>query len=192
MRTIISFISIILFLLSSNQLPSVSRVYKNFDPLIIAPPNYKLYEYMNRYHKKYGINLRLALNSAHEESGYNGCMDFYYKPFINRFRISSAGARGPLQVKTSTANYYWKDTVLTNADLEYNIEANVLASFKYQHYLYERYHNWTKVYSVYNQGWSGANNINEYATNITEKNNAHTKNTDWKRSNALLSQFNQR
>lgn len=136
------------------------------DPVKLGPPNYQLYEYMKRHSTEYEVPFELALKCALEETGYKGKFHFTYTPFIDKLRRSFANAYGPLQVQVPTANEMWNDRKITANDLGYNIELNVITSFRYKRYLYSIYKDWVKVYSVYNQGWKGSSNINEYALKI--------------------------
>ncbi len=137
------------------------------DAIAYGPPNYQLYEYMKEYASIYDIPFDYALKCAREETGYRGKFHYTYTPFIDKLRRSYADAYGPLQVQVPTANDMWQDRNISADDLGYNIELNVITSFRYKRYLYEILNDWTQVYSVYNQGWKGKNRINEYAVRIT-------------------------
>ena len=139
---------------------------KELDIVSLGPPNYQLYDYMKLYSDLYDIPFSFALRCAGEETGFKGKMDFTYQPFIDKNRVSNAHAYGPLQVQVPTANDMWDDREITEEDLGYNIKLNVITSFRYKKYLYDIYHDWLKVYSVYNMGWKGKNEINQYAKNI--------------------------
>lgn len=148
---------------------------KELDIVSLGPPNYQLYEYMKQYSGLYDIPFSFALRCAAEETGYRGKFHFTYKPFVDKNRVSYANAHGPLQIRVPTANDMWEDREITEEDLGYNIQLNVITSFRYKKYLYDIYHDWLKVYSVYNMGWKGKEEINQYAKNIvlgpTRKNN---------------------
>ena len=166
----IFFLSSLLALLLLLPLPEEtgSNYYdvKELDVVSLGPPNYQLYDYMKEYSKVYNIPFEFALRCAAEETGYKGKFHFTYKPFIEKNRVSFADAYGPLQVQIPTANDMWHDRTITGTDLSYNIKLNVISSFRYKRYLYGIYHDWLKVYSVYNMGWKGKDNINQYAKNI--------------------------
>ncbi|OGU54035.1 MAG: hypothetical protein A2V66_13090 [Ignavibacteria bacterium RBG_13_36_8] len=145
--------------------------WKSYDPAIIdivklGPPNYQLYDYMKEYSQIYGIPFDYALRCASEETGYHGKLDFKYRPFEDKLRRSYAEAYGPLQVQIPTANDMWNDRVITADDLGYDIKINVITSFRYKRYLYNKFKDWLKVYSIYNMGWKGESKINQYAVDI--------------------------
>lgn len=168
--TYIVFLAAILYLLFAlpvkKEDASNSYDAKELDVVSLGPPNYQLYEYMKQYSGLYNIPFSFALRCAAEETGYRGKMHFTYKPFVEKNRVSFADAHGPLQIQVPTANDMWEDRVITEKDLGYNIRLNVITSFRYKKYLYDIYRDWLKVYSVYNMGWKGKNNINQYAKNI--------------------------
>lgn len=137
------------------------------DAVALGPPNYQLYEYMKQYAEEYDVPFDYALKCAKEETGYQGKFDFRYTPFHDNLRRSYADAYGPLQVRIPTANEMWGDLNITPDMLGYDIKLNVITSFRYKKYLFDIYHDWAKVYSVYNQGWKGKDNINDYARKIT-------------------------
>lgn len=146
-------------------------ITKSYDPgqldiIKLGPPNYQLYEYMKVYSGEYNIPFNFVLRCALEETGYSGKLDFRYRPFEDRLRVSYANAFGPLQVQLPTANEMWEDREITIDELSYNIKVNVISSFRYKKYLYDMFKDWLKVYSVYNMGWKGKSNINQYAKNI--------------------------
>ncbi len=168
MRYVILLISAY-YLFTLFEKPEVDYTYnqEEVDVLALAPPNYQLYEYMKMYSDEYDIPFDFALNCAYQETGYLGKFDFRYRPFTDRLRKSYADAFGPLQVRVPTANEMWKNRTITENDLAYDIKLNVISSFRYKQYLFRIYKDWTKVYSVYNQGWKGSDHINSYAKNIT-------------------------
>ena len=163
----------LLFVLPIHEVGS-SNSYsaEELDIISLGPPNYQLYDYMKEYSELYDIPFSFALRCAGEETGYRGKFDFKYKPFVAKNRVSYAEAYGPLQIQMPTANDMWTDRIITEEDLGYNIKLNVITSFRYKKYLYDIYHDWLKVYSVYNMGWKGKEKINQYAMNIVYGNNA--------------------
>jgi hypothetical protein len=50
--------------------------------------------------------------------------------------------------------------------LRYNLRFNIESGVKYMRFLRDQNYSWVQVYSVYNQGWAGAQNINSYARYI--------------------------
>lgn len=154
---------------SGREVKTVDNTYKaeTLDVIALGPPNYQLYEYMKVYSLQYDIPFEYALNCAREETGYRGKLDFRYTPFIDKLRKSYADAYGPLQVQIPTANDMWSNRTITEDMLSYDIKLNVITSFRYKRFLYDIYNDWAKVYSVYNQGWKGKDNINDYAKKIT-------------------------
>lgn len=173
MRYIIVLLSIIYL---SEYQPTNSFHYTNtynpesLDVISLGPPNYQLYDYMKIYSKKYNIPFDYALRCAKEETGYEGKFHFTYRPFEDRLRVSPSFAYGPLQVKLPTANDMWGGRTITAAELSYDIKLNVITSFRYKRYLYNIFKDWLKVYSIYNKGWHGKNDINSYAVNIVTGN----------------------
>ncbi len=172
----IVFLASILYLLLTLPIKksgtSLTYDISELDVISLGPPNYQLYEYMKKYSDVYEIPFSFALRCASEETGYKGKFDFRYKPFVDKNRVSYAYAYGPLQVQVPTANDMWADRIITEAELGYDIKLNVITSFRYKKYLYDIYHDWLKVYSVYNMGWKGQENINQYAMNIVYGSNS--------------------
>lgn len=148
-----------------------SNIYnlEHLDIISLGPPNYQLYDYMKIYSKQYDIPFDFALRCAKRETGYKGKFHFTYRPFEDRLRRSYADAYGPLQVQVPTANDMWSDRTITADDLGYNIEINVITSFRYKKYLYDMYKDWLKVYSIYNMGWKGIHVTNDYAIKIVNR-----------------------
>jgi len=67
----------------------------------------------------------------------------------------------------STALEYKADEELAYL-LRYDLDFNIESGIKYMRFLRDtRGYSWPQVYSVYNQGWVGAHNINSYARYIT-------------------------
>jgi len=119
---------------------------------------------INKYSLIYEVPRDYVLKCAHQETSYSGVVNFDY----NHKRVSSYGALGPFQVIYSTAKSMMKDSNFTKEDLKNNVDLNVHCGIKYMRYLYNIYHDWTIVYSYYNQGYVGVNNINSYARKITK------------------------
>lgn len=170
MKYIIILLSLLYLINISDWNYESSNTYDadEIDIISLGPPNYQLYEYMKIYSEEYDIPFEYAMRCAEEETGYRGKFHFTYKPFEDRLRRSYADAYGPLQVQVPTANDMWDEREITADDLGYNIEVNVISSFRYQRYLYNIYKDWLKVYSIYNMGWKGKDNINQYAINIVK------------------------
>ena len=172
MRYIFILLSVIYLIISFPDIkPENDNSYNptNLNVISLGPPNYQLYEYMKIYSDKYNIPFNYALRCAKEETGYKGKFDFKYRPFENKIRVSSAYAYGPLQVRIPTANDMWKDRVITASQLSYDIRLNVITSFRYKRYLYNIFKDWLKVYSIYNRGWKGKDEINNYAFQIVKE-----------------------
>lgn len=146
-----------------------SKLLVKEDIIKIGPPNYQVYDYLKIYSEKYGVPFEYALKCAYQETLYRGKYDFRYRPFIDKWRVSYKEAYGVMQVQIPTANDYWEREI-TAEDLGYNIKINVISSMRYLHDLYYNVAStrgdWKKVYSVYNQGWKGSKQINQYAINV--------------------------
>lgn len=136
-----------------------------------APPNLQTFYYISKYSKQYNVPLEYVLKSAYLETGYKGFYHWDYNPFSEK-QISVAGARGPLQVMYICALDVWGDSIkhLSKNEvhhyLRYDLEWNIHTGIRHMRRLYDKYKDWKIVYSVYNQGWVGEKNINNYALRI--------------------------
>ena len=92
---------------------------------------------------------------AYLETKYRGPFDGDYKPFLT----SSAGAVGPMQIMSSTANFIHEKEINKDS-LKYDLELNISTSMKILRYLYDRYKDWGIACGYYNTGHPI---VNEYA-----------------------------
>ena len=171
--TVIIFISLTVLCLEyststsgKNQIPISEKVLVN-----AASPNIQVNYWIVKYCKEEDVPERFVRRGAKQETAY-AVLDFSYNPFADRM-VSSGKARGPLQILNICARDVWGDSISTWSDqqladsLRYNIEFNVHTGIRYMAKLYKQYGDWTKVFSVYNQGVVGARQINHYAIMIT-------------------------
>jgi len=129
----------------------------------IAPPSLRVYYAIKKYSKLYNIPEKIAFGIARNETSFKNPMNFNY----NHIQISSANARGTMQVQYKTAKYVEPNKEFTKEDLLKNIDLNVNISLKYLRQLYNRYKNWNIALGYYNTGHPI---INNYATSITNNN----------------------
>jgi soluble lytic murein transglycosylase-like protein len=140
----------------------------------MAPPNLQVNHWIQIYCAKYEVPEKLVRRCLYQETRYAGVLDFSYNPFEDNM-VSSAKARGPMQVLNICARDVWGKEISTWTDhqladsLRYNIEFNVKTGIKHISKLYKQYNNWATVFSVYNQGNAGKYSINNYAKKITRR-----------------------
>jgi soluble lytic murein transglycosylase-like protein len=115
----------------------------------------KMYESIEKYSDKYEIPKYIAYNIAYLETRYRGPFDFRY----NGSLVSSAGAKGPMQILPTTANYISGKSI-ANKELLHNVELNVEISMKLLNKLHKSYNDWSLVCGYYNTGYP---KVNEYA-----------------------------
>jgi soluble lytic murein transglycosylase-like protein len=168
---ILSLISLFIFLIiyfSSDKEKKVVSI-DNFNGEVNVPDCILMYDYIEKYSEIYDIPRYIAYNVAWRETRYGGPFDMDYDPRQG----SSAGALGPMQIMTSTANSkVYTDSLITNSELRDNIELNIIISMKILKRSYDRYGNWKIVCGKYN---TGKEIINEYAIYCATNKN-YTKN----------------
>jgi len=120
-----------------------------------SPYSLQMYTSIEKYSKMYKIPKHIAYNVAYRETRYQGPFDWDYHGKL----ISSAGAKGPMQVMPKTANYISGKNI-SQKDLLHNIDLNVQISMKLLHKLHKQYKDWVVICGYYN---TGAPIINEYA-----------------------------
>lgn len=126
----------------------------------LAPPSLQVYYAIKRYAKLYNIPEKIAFGIARNETGFRNPMNFNY----NHKQISSADARGTMQVQYRTAKDVEPNKSFTKDELLKDIDLNVNISLKYLNQLHNRYKNWDIALGYYNSGYPI---INKYATSIT-------------------------
>jgi soluble lytic murein transglycosylase-like protein len=127
----------------------------------------KMYESIEKYSDKYEIPKYIAYNIAYLETRYRGPFDFRY----NGSLVSSAGAKGPMQILPTTANYISGKSI-TNKELLHNVELNVEISMKLLNKLHKSYNDWSLVCGYYNTGYPKVNDYAQYCVqnkDYTEK-----------------------
>jgi soluble lytic murein transglycosylase-like protein len=117
----------------------------------------KMYESIEKYSDKYEIPKYIAYNIAYLETRYRGPFDFRY----NGSLVSSAGAKGPMQILPTTANYISGKSI-TNKELLHNVELNVEISMKLLNKLHKSYNDWSLVCGYYNTGYPKVNGYAQY------------------------------
>jgi soluble lytic murein transglycosylase-like protein len=110
-------------------------------------PSERMFESIIQYADTFDIPLWLAFNVAALESDYRGPLDSAYKHNV----VSRAGAVGPMQIMPQYATWFAGFDV-GRQELKDSIELNVWLSMKILRYLYDKYHDWTKVLGAYNTG----------------------------------------
>lgn len=126
-------------------------------------------ESAKKYSIKYDVPLKYILRVMKHETGYR-IDDTLYNPYKKEM-VSSSGALGPMQILPSTARSVWRDTLIVNIKykLQYDIDFSIHSSVKFIAILYNKYHNWLRVFSVYNLGMRGEHEINRYARGICKE-----------------------
>jgi soluble lytic murein transglycosylase-like protein len=160
MKTTIIILLFFIFSLEVVHSDNGLKHYQNAPNIIkLAPPNLQIFYYMQKYSNQYEIPWYVIKGVARLETGYTHPLNSSYNPY----QISTANARGPMQLLPSTARYISSNKSITNDDVLYNIEFNVKHSAKYLRYLHNRYQNWSIVLGYYNTGYP---KINDYALKI--------------------------
>ena len=121
-----------------------------------SPFSLQVYTSIEKYSKEYGIPKYIAYNIAYLETRYQGPFDWDY----NGKLTSSVGAKGPMQVLPSTANYISGKSI-TKKELLHNIDLNIQISMKLLRKLKNQYKEWSLVCGYYNTGHP---KVNDYAT----------------------------
>lgn len=138
-----------------------------------APPSIAVAYWIAKFSEQESVPEKLVRRCALYETTYRGVFDWKYDPFSTK-QISSADARGPMQILVICARDVWKDSIAHMTDkevadkLRYDLEWNIQTGVKHIANLYHKYRNWTTVFSVYNQGWKGADSINSYARSVAK------------------------
>jgi soluble lytic murein transglycosylase-like protein len=112
-----------------------------------APPCVRLYDYLVKYSKEYGVPFQIAYGVARSESGYLGPFHWSYDPR----QTSTANAYGAMQIQAPTASYIWKKKV-TSKRLLNDLEFNVETSMKLLAYLHKLSGRWDVALGYYNTG----------------------------------------
>ena len=120
-----------------------------------SPYSLQMYTSIEKYSKLYKVPKHVAYNVAYRETRYKGPFDWNYHGKL----ISSAGAKGPMQVMPSTANYI-SGKKISQKDLLHNIDLNVQISLKLLSKLHKQYKDWAVICGYYN---TGLPIINDYA-----------------------------
>jgi soluble lytic murein transglycosylase-like protein len=124
----------------------------------IDPPCVSLYNSIEKHASKYGIPRKYAFGIAHKETSYSGPNHIDYDPY----RISSAGALGPMQIMLTTAEEINK-TKISKSKLKNDIDYNVETSMKILRKLKDRYKDWKLAFGAYN---TGRPCVNRYAKEV--------------------------
>jgi soluble lytic murein transglycosylase-like protein len=138
---------------------SYNNFYKS-DEFVNFPESVKMYFYIEKYSKQYGIPRNIAYGIPYYETNYKGPNDTMYNPK----KTSKSKAYGAMQLKLKTALGI-SDTVITKKELLNNTELNVLLSFKLLKTLHDKYGNWRLALGAYN---TGKPVVNKYAKNISK------------------------
>ena len=120
-----------------------------------SPFSLQVYTSIEKYSRQYKIPKHIAYNIAFLETRYQGPFDWDYHGKLTSY----AGAKGPMQIMPSTANYITGKTI-TQKELLHNIDLNVQISMKLLNKLHKLYDDWGIICGYYN---TGSPQINEYA-----------------------------
>lgn len=121
-----------------------------------GPPCVQMYDYLDKYSKKYNVPFEIAMGIAYSETGYKGAFHWEYDPE----QTSTTGALGAMQVLRSTAGFVWGRKVSKSELLE-DLDFNVETSMKYIKQLYDEYGQWNIALGYYNTGYPVVNNYAE-------------------------------
>lgn len=152
--TILTIVLTSFMLINKNKNEDV-KVFEDNLGKVSSNYSMKMYESIEKYSNKYDIPKYIAYNVAYLETRYRGPFDFKY----NGSLTSSAGAKGPMQILPSTANYITGKPIRQN-ELLHNVELNVEISMRLLKKLHRTYNDWSLVCGYYNTGYP---KVNEYA-----------------------------
>lgn len=171
MKTIATIIGIILFAIMFLGVGAQKYSYDKLDKAeidLLMPPNERIYLYFQEYSHKYKVPLEFILRCAKLESNYYPSNEKYY-PYDKNL-ISSAKAYSVLQVRIIAAKEVWPNLNKSNEEiahmLRYDLRFNIETGIKYMRFIKDKGYSWLQTFSIYNQGWGGAENINSYARKI--------------------------
>jgi len=119
----------------------------------------QMYESIEHWSDSFNIPKHIAYNVAFLETRYKGPFDFKYNPE----QISSAGARGPMQIIPRYAKAFGGRKA-TAKRLLHDIDLNVMVSMKMLKKWHSIYHDWTLACGAYNTGQPVRNSYAQYAT----------------------------
>jgi soluble lytic murein transglycosylase-like protein len=123
-----------------------------------SPPCLQMFYFIEKYSEKYNIPKRYAYGVAWKETGYEGPFHWDYNPAQESF----AGAVGPMQVMSATADFIWKGKII-KTQLKNDIDLNVETSMKLLRHLHDVYKDWKLVFGAYN---TGRPMVNQYSLDV--------------------------
>ena len=125
-------------------------------------PSIRVYYYIKKYCKEYGIPEKYAFGIAYQETRYQGPLDSSY----NHKQISSSGAVGPMQIIPRYARKHVGRKV-TGKELRNDIKLNVRVSMSMMKDWYKIHGDWGLAFGAYN---TGSPCLNRYAREILKEN----------------------
>ena len=125
-----------------------------------SPYSLQMYTSIEKYSKMYKVPKYIAYNVAYKETRYKGPFDWDYHGKL----ISSAGAKGPMQLLPSTANYI-SGKKISQKELLHNIDLNVEISMKLLNKLHKLYSDWGVICGYYNTGLPIVNDYARFCVN---------------------------
>jgi len=174
MRSLTIFIGLILatfiFLGLGIRKVDTSNMLQPLEVDLLMPPHERIYLYFQEYSEKYNVPLEFILKCAKLESNYS-IHNKDFSPYEDRL-VSSANAYSVLQVRVIAAKEVWPNLKKTDEQiahlLRYDLRFNIETGVKYMRFIKDKGYNWLQTFSIYNQGWNGAENINLYALKIVK------------------------
>jgi soluble lytic murein transglycosylase-like protein len=148
-------IILISFLLIDKNKNKEFSVFEDNLGKVCSNNSLKMYESIEKYSNKYNVPKHIAYNVAYLETRYRGPFDFNY----NGSLTSSAGAKGPMQILPSTANYITGKPIKQSELLD-DVDLNIEISMKLLKKLHWMYNDWSLVCGYYNTGYP---KVNDYA-----------------------------
>lgn len=124
-----------------------------------SPYCLQMYTSIEKYSEQYNIPKYIAYNVAYLETGYRGPFDWNY----DHRQISSAGAKGPMQIIPKYAHAFVNGKI-TEKELLRNIDLNVMVSMKMLRAWYKIHRDWTLACGAYNSGRPIQNEYARYAS----------------------------
>jgi hypothetical protein len=163
---------------------------------LLMPPNERVMYYFKMYSEEYDIPLKYILKCAKLESNYTPENENYAPYEENLVSSADAFSVLQVRVIAAREvwrQYDYKGTndkeqdsyrkrygipptirleYLTDDELahklRYDLSFNIETGIRYMRFLKDKKsYSWAQVFSVYNQGWKGAQEINTYAKNIS-------------------------
>ena len=111
--------------------------YRAIEKSMFYPVKYK--DYVLEYSNEFDIDSKMVFATIKVESGFN------------KNAVSSAGAKGLMQITDSTCDFIAEKLQVYNYDI-FNEQTNIRFGCYYLRYLIDKFEDWTVVLCAYNAG----------------------------------------